>query len=250
MISDTHYYEKNDIKHLNKLLDKIKKLKPNYICISGDLTDTSRINDEKLLINWLKRLSKICKVVISIGNHELYINKKDNIYGLNYELFEKIEKINNVYVLDNKNIVLDNINFIGINLPIEYYYNSERNIDNDKYFAEIKGNKKYYNILLCHSPINVLKSELLKDKNIDLILSGHMHGGVVPNILRRIIKHAGIISPAKKMFPKITYGNILKDNTNIIISSGITIFSNISNLKLLNFLFSSEIVNIKIKKSN
>ena len=31
LISDIHYYNKNIIKHLNKILENIKKIKPNYI---------------------------------------------------------------------------------------------------------------------------------------------------------------------------------------------------------------------------
>ncbi|MBQ9071860.1 MAG: metallophosphoesterase [Bacilli bacterium] len=247
LISDIHYYNKKDIKHLNKVLERIKKIKPSYICISGDLTDISYIDDEKYLIDWLKKLSKICKVIISIGNHELYIRKEVNIYGINYTLFDKIEAIKNVYVLDNKSVILDGINFIGITLPIDYYYNAKKSIDDDKYFKSIEGNKKYYNILLCHSPININNSELLKEKNIDLVLCGHMHGGMVPRIFRKFIKNIGFISPEKTLFPKIAYGHILKDNTNILISSGITVVSHINRFRLLKELFSSEIVDIKIK---
>ena len=246
LISDLHYYNRKDIKHFNRVLERIKKLNPDYICIPGDLTDISYIEDKEYLIDWLKKLSKICKIIISMGNHELYIKKQDNIYGLNYDLFEEINKLKNVYVLDSENVILDGINFIGITLSIDYYYNSERSIDRDEYFKKIKGNKKYYNVLLCHSPINIYNSELLKEKNIDLILCGHMHGGIVPRIFRKFMKNKGFISPEKELFPKIAYGQLKKYNTNIIISSGITVISHINSFRLLKPLFSSEIVDIKI----
>lgn len=240
LISDIHYEDKKDIKVLNNLLDNIKKLKPDYICIPGDITDKSFIKDEKEYINWFKKLSKISKVIISLGNHEFYIKKYRKIYGLNKKLLKKISNIENIYLLDNENIVIDKINFIGLTIPMEYYREIKHN-DFYKCLNNLKTNKKYYNILLCHSPMNICDKEILKNRNIDLILCGHMHGGIVPKIMRKIFKHNGLISPNKKLFPKYAYGNIKTDKTNIIISSGIKVIP----FRIIN-LFSPEVVNIKI----
>ena len=96
LISDIHYSNKEDIKRLSYVLENIKKQKPDYICIPGDIIDKSRVEDEESFINWLKKLSKITKVIISIGNHEFYIDKE--IYGLNQSFFKKISNINNLYL--------------------------------------------------------------------------------------------------------------------------------------------------------
>lgn len=242
LISDIHYSSKQDLKQLNLVLDSIKKTNPDYICIPGDITNRSNIKDQDALLDWLKKLSTVSKVIISIGNHEFYINKYKKIYGLNKGLLDKISKINNLYLLDNKNIIIDNINFIGFTSPIEYY--EERKTLNDfyKYLNKIKTNKKYYNILLCHSPLNISKNNVLKNKNIDLVLCGHMHGGLVFNFLKPIFKNRGIISPKKKLFPKIAYGHIKINDTDILITSGIKVL----NYKLINKLFSPEIVQINL----
>jgi len=239
LISDIHYSNKKDIKRLNYILDNIKKIKPDYICIPGDITDKSQVQDENDFIKWLKKLSSICKVIISIGNHEFYINKHKKIFGLNRKLLKKISNIDNLYLLDNKNMIIDNINFIGLTVPIEYYSNSKLFY---KCIKNINTDKKVYNILLCHSPINICDYNILKDKDINLILCGHMHGGVVPQFLRKILKNRGLISPNKGLFPKNAYGYLKIKNTNIIISSGIRILP----FKLLNKLFRSEVVKINI----
>lgn len=250
LISDIHYYNEKDIKHLNKVLEEIKKLKPDYICIPGDLIDISFVENEKSLIDWLKKLSLICKVIISIGNHEYYIDKSKEIFGLNKSLFNRIKKIKNIYLLDNKSQIIDNINFIGITLPIDYYLICEEDkSDISKYFKNIKGEKGIYNVLLCHSPIDICNKEILASKNIDLVLCGHMHGGIVPNVFRKFTKNIGLISPSKKLFPKIAYGQISINNTNIIISSGITIVSHINRFRMFKNLFVSEIVTIEIRKN-
>lgn len=242
LISDIHYSSKKDIKNLNYILDNIKKLKPDYICIPGDIIDKSEIDDEKDFINWLKILSRLSKVIISIGNHEFYINKQEKIFGLNKSFLEKLSNIDKVYLLDNKNVIIDNINFIGLTVPMKYYEENDSLNDFNKCLNSIKIYKKYYNILLCHSPINICDYEILKDKNINLILCGHMHGGMVPKFMRKIFKNRGIISPKKRLFPSIAYGYLKIKNTDIIISSGIKVIP----YKLINKFFRSEVVNINL----
>ena len=242
LISDIHYSNKKDINRLNIILDSIKEIKPNYICIPGDIINKSKVDDEKFILDWFNKLSNICKVIISIGNHEFYISKYKGIYGLNKVFFNKISKIDNIYLLDNKNILIDNINFIGITLPMEYYKEKYNLNSFNKYIDNIKTKEGYYNILLCHSPINISNKEVLKNREIDLVLCGHMHGGVVPRVLRPIFKTRGLISPNKRLFPKNAYGYIKIYNTCIIITSGIKVFP----YKLLNKFFNPEIVKILI----
>lgn len=237
LISDLHYSNKKDIKKLNNILEEIKKINPDYICIPGDITDRSKIKNEDLFIEWLKKLSLISKVIISIGNHEFYVTKKT--FNLNKKLLNKISNINNIYLLDNKNIVIDNINFIGITLPIESY---RTKFDFNKYIKKIKTNNNHYNILLCHSPQKICNYDILKDKNIDLILCGHMHGGIVPEFLRPLFKNKGLIGPHKRLFPKISYGYLKIANTEIIITSGIRVIP----YRLIDKFFKSEVVSINL----
>ena len=246
VLSDIHYYDKKNIKKLSKVLKKVEFIKPDYICIPGDLIDEAKIYDKDLLIEWLTNLGKICKVIISVGNHELFITKK-HIPTFNTGLIEQIKKIENIFYLDNEIKRIDNINFIGLTLPIDFYY--KYNEDNDyfiKYF-----NKKFskidnrYNILLCHSPISIANKNVL-DKlkignKINLVLSGHMHGGITPNILKKVLKGKGFISPRRRILEKNCYGFNKINNTNFIISSGITVASHINSFRFFDRFFSSEI---------
>lgn len=244
LISDIHYYSKKDIKRLNNVLDNIKRIKPDYICISGDNFDKAEVFDFDLLIVWLKKLADVTKVIMTLGNHDFYENKERNIYKLNTKYINKIKKIENLYFLDNQNKVLDNINFIGLVLPINHYqFDNESEKEFEKYVQKVKPINKYYNVLLCHSPINISKEKFLNRINVDLVLCGHMHGGVVPRFLRFLFGTKGLISPQKKLFPKNVYGNIKVGNKNVIITSGIKVLSE-SHFPLLTNVFSSEIVEI------
>lgn len=246
LISDIHYYSKKDIKRLNDVLDNVKKISPNYICISGDILDKANIFDFDLLIEWLNKLSSVTKVVMTLGNHEFYVSKSKNIYRLNKKYINKIKMIENLYLLNNENEIIDDINFIGLVLPIEHYQFNNENQEEFKYYIKnIKTNKKYYNVLLCHSPVNISKKEILSKTNIDLVLCGHMHGGIVPRFLRFLFGTRGLINPQKKLFPKNVYGNIKVGNKNVIITSGIKVLSE-SHFPLGRYVFSSEIVEINL----
>ena len=246
LISDIHYSSKNDIMHLNKVLDKIKKIEPNYICIPGDTMDKANVKEFDLLVEWLTKLSKLTKVIMSLGNHEFYMDKKNDRYELNHDCINKIKKIENLYFLDNQNKVLENINFVGLTIPIEHYMHSgEKEGNFDNYIKKLKTNKKYYNILLCHSPVNISKAKILNKTCVDLVLCGHMHGGVVPRFLRFIFRHKGLVSPQKKLFPNNVYGNIKVDDKNVIITSGIKVLAS-KRFGMLRNIFESEIVEINL----
>lgn len=246
LISDIHYYSKKDIKRLNDVLDNIKKINPDYICIPGDIIDKATVLDFDLLIEWLKKLSSVAKVIMTLGNHEFYVNKRNHIYKLNNKNINKIKKIDNLYLLNNENKIIDNINFIGLELPIEHYMSSNESEEEFKnYIKNIKTVENYYNIVLCHSPVNLSKKEILYKINVDLVLCGHMHGGMVPNFLKFLFGTKGLISPQKRLFPKNVYGNIKVGNKNVIITSGIKVLSE-SHFPFVGYVFSSEIVEINL----
>ena len=74
-------------------------------------------------------------------------------------------------------------------------------------------NKDIYTILLSHRPelFDTYVSE-----NINLIFSGHAHGGQI-----RIPFVGGIVAPNQGLFPKYTSGKYEEKNTTMIVSRGI-----------------------------
>ena len=114
-------------------------------------------------------------------------------------------------------------------------------------------NKKYpylssgYNIMLIHSPYNIDSIEIAKcHKNLNLVLSGHMHGGLTFGFLKKLLKGRGLVTPQKGILKKYCYGKHKIDNTDVIISSGITKLSKSHKIGILGFLYKSEITVIDI----
>jgi predicted MPP superfamily phosphohydrolase len=52
--------------------------------------------------------------------------------------------------------------------------------------------------------------------SIDLVLSGHVHGGCV-----RLPLIGGVLSPERKFFPKYSLGKYTEKNTTMIVTSGL-----------------------------
>lgn len=263
LISDLHIGKKFNIKKLDLIKKEIKKEKPDYICIPGDIIDNTNIINtyEELIISFFKDISYI-KVVIALGNHDIckLIRDKEGKrweYDKRNDFFNKIKSIKNIHLLENEIYTDNDISFIGLSLSYEYYKLSGESINvlvKELNNINLKIDKDKYNVLLCHSPQRLIHEKIKKIKlmeNIDLILSGHMHNGMVHPIMEIIWKgNRGVITPTKELFPKakLTRGRVKIGEKVLIISGGITKLSHSSArlISPLNCLYPSniEIINI------
>jgi predicted MPP superfamily phosphohydrolase len=201
-------FSKNNI----PLISKIKNAKPDLIVISGDLI-SARYFDEDQIINLMTKLNQIAPVYYVTGNHEL-LSKDFPI--LSKKLIDK-----NINLLRNSNVSIkrngDVINLTGIDDPMdtELY----RNTSNKKILTKelekalSKDSIPRFTILLSHRPEQFT---LYANYNIDLIFSGHFHGGQI-----RLPIVGGILSPNQGFFPKYTSGKYFEKNSTMIVSRGL-----------------------------
>lgn len=230
-ISDIHYSGACDSKRLDFLYKKLSNYEVDYICITGDLIDSNNVIydafNKSLLINWLKKISSNRKVLISLGNHDLFKRVGSSVEKCyNKTFWSEINNINNIYLLDNTYYEDDKVFAVGYTQSFDYYYKYKKEDVNIMYnelrCLNIKLNNNKLKVLLMHSPI-CFKDEKIynKLKEYDLILSGHMHNGMVLPIIDEIFdNNVGLISPSKKLFPPLARGNVHNDNI-LIISPGI-----------------------------
>lgn len=260
-IADIHFSKVTSDKQLNKIKNEIFIHCPNYLIITGDLLDEPSITKDKIkikeLLLFLTDLGKHTKVIISLGNHDIYLNE-------DYVFFKKINELKNIYVLNNEIYNDELICITGITLPTSYYYNMYKNESKGILLETIKNNRKITEninkeipkIALIHSPIRLNDKDVLNElKEYDLLLSGHTHNGLVGKALNKLFKNnIGIISPNKKLFPEVARGKIEttinRKKITLIINGGIIKLSKKSGkiLHKLNFLFDVDINKIIIKK--
>jgi len=153
-LTDVHLGS-NSIKHLEKILNLIKKLNYDFILIGGDFIDLSSFDIRKLLL--LKKITK--PIYFVTGNHEYYIN--------NYK--EKLNQLSEfgIITLNNESVKINSINLIGI------YDNQTKKNQINNYFR--LSDKSYFNIALIHKPSIWVD---IRDKT-ELMLSGHTHNGQI-----------------------------------------------------------------------
>ena len=206
-ISDFH--NNTSSKLTKKLIAEIKNQKPNIIVITGDLIDSTKTNVD-IAIDMIKEIIEIAPIYYVTGNHEARTNEYDNLKSQMIELGVKI--------LENEaqEIQLNNstINILGINDPS---FNKERDILDSEIvksnMENIQYNKDNFTILLSHRP-EVFK--IYVEKNIDLVFTGHAHGGQI-----RLPFIGGIIAPNQGTFPEYTDGIYREKDTTMVVSRGI-----------------------------
>ncbi len=160
--------------HIDKLYSfhksiarKINSLKPHLIFITGDSVD--KTENIALLDSFLMLVDNSIKKFAILGNWEYWGN-------VNIEFLRKTYSKNNCELLINENryLQLENrsLNIIGIDDYIG------GNADFEKAKENLKPSKN--NILLNHCPeyTNTI-SMLQRETKINLVLSGHTHGGQI-----------------------------------------------------------------------
>ncbi|HDR4880785.1 TPA: metallophosphoesterase, partial [Bacillus cereus] len=192
-ISDLHNKKFGD--NQDVLIQKIKSIDPDIIAITGDLID-SKSYDAEVSMQLIREMVKKYPVYFVTGNHEQWSGK--------YNSLEKELKKYGVNVLRNEHVSIrkgeQEINLLGIDDPEFGTGNrDEGNIIIDEIKkAKIEMQSDRYNVLLSHRP------EFIKEytnERLDLVLSGHAHGGQV-----RLPFIGGLVAPNQGVLPKYTAG--------------------------------------------
>lgn len=257
LLADIHYSEEFSFYLEEQIIKKIKEEKLDYICLSGDIIDTYKFLEKTKNIERLKsfveRLGNITKTFIIFGSHDLEdVRRPIDDFSKSIKTWKNIFKgSKNIKILDNDVYSDEKVCIAGITLPSSYYHKSP--IENKKILSNLLEHLNYkydnkYNILLIHSPRRVFDNiKYLKD--IDLVLCGHMHDGVVPKFLKWLPGSIGIVGPSLTILPKYSRGIIKKDNNVLIVTGGITKFgpSHLKRRKLISKLYNNEMEVINIR---
>ena len=163
--TDTQLGEYYNLNNLEKAVKKINKLNADIVVFTGDLIDNASIYDD------LYNVSEVLKKIeCNIGKYAIYGNHD---YGGGASLhYENIMNEAGFEVLTNENRTIEfnnqSINIFGADdglMGNQNSYETMYNIDNNG-----------VNLLLLHEPDLV---DQYIEYPIDLVLSGHSHGGQI-----------------------------------------------------------------------
>ena len=173
MISDLHADRHTDSRRLGNYINKVNNLKPDLVLIGGDMIsgnpqyiDTSA--------EYVGKIEARYGVFSCRGDHEYWAYRPDMQRSVG-EITDKLWK-HNVFMINNENKRID-INGAKMLISfITYTYPDKINSDLlDKLTSE---KKEDLNILLSHQPEGDIP-EIAAERNYDLMLSGHTHGGQI-----------------------------------------------------------------------
>ena len=231
-ISDLHNAEMG--KNNEKLLDMLREAEPDIIAITGDIID-SRHTDIDIALRFTKVAMEIAPCYYVTGNHEARVSEYDELKaGLIEQGVVVLEDATTEISLDG-----DTITLIGVNDPsyqTDYLFGDSETVMNGK-LQEISDAENEFTVLLSHRPELF---EIYADNNMDLVLSGHAHGGQF-----RLPFAGGLVAPNQGLFPKYDAGLYTEENTNMVVSRGI-------GNSILPFRFNNrpEVILIELKCTN
>ncbi len=262
VLSDIHYIPGMKLDFLYNQLEKIKSDVPDYVIILGDLINDGLYDVEELkeLRKWLYDLSKVgCKVISILGNHEQLTQKYSDDWEecYNPDYVNMLKNYDNFTLLENATLETGDIMFGGTRFSGDYYDKRKEPISEYK-----KGMKNAVfspdklNILLDHSPVRSFDSKVIGDikslNDVDLVLSGHIHNGCIPNYVSGWFPgNFGLIDPYMQLFPKNARGmKQITDNTVGIAFAPVTTFTGYQGLfQKLNFMYPPVTQQVLVKKN-
>ena len=215
-LSDFHSQGYRDT--TEKLISKVKEINPDIIVMTGDMVswDMEDIEEVKILI---KSLVEVYPIYYIDGNHEhlAEISRPGRYVAFNEFMQELgVTTIKNDYVEIYKGN--KSINLYGINLPLDgatgLYVNRFQLEENYVEKTLSEADKEKFNILLAHTPTFIKQ---YSQWGADLVLSGHMHGGIV----RIPFTNIGLLSPGRTIFPRYAAGKFKVNDTTMIVNRGI-----------------------------
>lgn len=202
-----------------KLYDAIMKQSPDLILIGGDMVVGLPGAQQKVALEFVSSLTKICPVYYANGNHEQRMEIYPETYGSIYQEYKNELMQAGVIFLENQreDILLDDcfIQLYGLEIPAMGYKKFKKTTLNaDEVEACVgKPDQDKYQILLAHNPIY---ADAYLKWGADLVLSGHLHGGIV-----RIPGVGGIITPQFRFFPKYSGEHTKVGTSDIVVSKGL-----------------------------
>ena len=193
-----------------KLIGLLSQTDPDMIVLTGDLID-SRQTDIEIALEFAEQAMQISPVYFISGNHEARMREYDDL---------KMGLVDaGVVVLENQQVQItkegEHITLIGVDDPsfrTDYLFGDAESVIKQA-TADLQNETDSFTILLSHRP------ELFDtyvDSGVDLVFSGHAHGGQF-----RIPLVGGLVAPNQGFFPKYDAGQFNRENTTMIVSRGV-----------------------------
>lgn len=216
VLADLH--NKRYGKENERLLQAIDGIKPDMILIAGDILTAKPKASFDIAVDLLTKLAAKYPIYYGNGNHEHRLKLYPETYGDMAERYEEeLQKIGIRRLVNEYTDPADyGIRIYGSEIDKLYYKRFGIKPMDPEYLRELLGqpSDEMYTILIAHNPDYFPK---YADWGADLVLAGHVHGGMV----RVPFWGKGVVSPNVRLFPKYDGGRFTLGNTTMLLSRGL-----------------------------
>ncbi|NLL79796.1 MAG: hypothetical protein GX234_08415 [Clostridiales bacterium] len=215
LLSDLH--NKAYGKRNGKLAEAVLQIPADAILVAGDMYTSKSGTGFEHALELFEQICRKCPVYYANGNHEHKTRVRPDIFGRMYEEYWKeMEKLG-IRPLSNEQVCLSEygIHLYGLELGRDFFKHFQKRPFPDRYLEQLLGERKEEgcNLLIAHNPDYF--PEYAK-WGADVVVSGHVHGGVV-----RLPVLGGVLSPALHLFPKYDGGEFHEGSATMILGRGL-----------------------------
>ena len=215
-LSDLHNWKYG--KNNKGLLLAIENEHPDLILIGGDMLVGKKDIAYDTALDLIRRLPALCPVYYVNGNHEQRMKEESEIYGDTYNIYKRKLEENGVVFLENASrrirIMDTDISIAGLELPCSVYTKFRKAHITEKTISSMLGEPdSCYTILLAHNPAYM---DAYLKWGADIVLSGHLHGGLI-----RLPLIGGVVTPQGFFFPKYSGEMTREGDQTVIVSRGL-----------------------------
>lgn len=194
------------------LVDLVKAQEPDLILMTGDMLDKSA-EDAEPVCDLIRNLQDAAPVYYCYGNHEI-----DWMAATGIDLFPQLTEAGAVVLdTDYADITVNGQELrLGGYHGYYRYWGMQARRGGEEAFAEAFEDTQIFKLLLCHIPTGWLDWGKIDEFPVDLVLTGHFHGGQV-----RLPLIGGLYAPYVGFFPKYTEGMYAGKAATAILSTGL-----------------------------
>lgn len=216
VLADLH--NKRYGKDNEKLLTAVREQKPDMILIAGDILTAAPGKPLEPAIAFLRELAKDYPIYYGNGNHEHRLKLYPETYGDMAERYGQALKELGIEPLVNSRSLLQEYGLAvyGAEIDKRYYKRFRVQEMPPEYLEGILGRPEegFYTVLLAHNPDYF---PAYAAWGAGLVLSGHVHGGVV----RVPFWGKGVLSPGLRLFPEYDGGVFKEGEAAMVLSRGL-----------------------------
>ena len=199
-----------------RLFHEVDKEAPDLVIKAGDMVDSIKGSDPTRVMKVVGMIHEHYPVIYGMGNHEKKILQGGFLHRERAQLIRGLNDARLKILSDSYKYIEDTgIKVSCLDLDLSYFCRglfkplSVRQIEEK--IGELERDK--FNILIAHDPQYFVP---YSDYGSDLVLSGHMHGGIV-----RLPYLGGVVSPKLRLFPEYDAGSFERKASRMLVTKGL-----------------------------